>query len=334
MKPAEKFWSEALVAIAQSDFGIGCLPAVSYGPWTLSLTGPFSCWTPWRSSESSRSMRALLIGVENALSSVSFTSPELLPPQAVSAAALSARTHNNSVRKVVRIRREPSRTPLESAQDGSTHNPLHRQGRGRQDERHRGHWSALRRAGYAHDHAVHRSRPLPLGLARGRARQRADGVRRAAVGTGGPGAGRDGAPLGERPGMAGRAARGARGRPDLGRGGDGAPRQGRALLAAADQAPPRGSPLRRDHRRLRPDRRDPPAAVVPRRLHLVAREGLPLGAAADGGSAAVRADAARHPAAERSRDGRRAATGAQPRRDEFDPARSRHHVDPARDESR
>ena len=70
---------------------------------------------------------------------------------------------------------------------------------------------------------------------------------------------------------------------------------------APAQAPPRVRRLRRDRRRLRADRRDAAAAVVPRRRALVARQGLPVGAAAPGRGAAARAHDARPAAAGRAR---------------------------------
>ena len=90
-------------------------------------------------------------------------------------------------------------------------------------------------------------------------------VGREPVRPGGAGAGGDGAPLGLGPGLARLAARGARRRPHLGRGADRPARHGRAVLAAPDQAPPRGGRVRLRDRRLRAHRRDAAAALVPRR---------------------------------------------------------------------
>src|SRR3954447_1749668 len=234
MKLAVKFWPAALAEMSQSVFGIVSLPPVSYGPCTLSLIGPFSCLMPLRSSVSSRSTFALLIGVENALSSVSLTSLELLPPQAARSDAISVKEASRSVRKVRDIGGQPSRPPLKSAQHGPSHNPLHGQGRRRQDKRRRRHRAILRARRPADDRAVHRSCAFAVGFARRRARQRADTVRRSALGPGGPGAGRDGAPLGRGSGMARRVARRARRRPHLRRRADRAARHGRAPLPSPD----------------------------------------------------------------------------------------------------
>src|SRR3954463_15799540 len=100
MNPAVKFWPEALAEMSQSAFGIDWSPPLSYGPCTLSLIGPFNCLTPSSLTETSRSIRALLIGVEKALSSVALASLELPLPHAVARAALSARTTSKSGRKV------------------------------------------------------------------------------------------------------------------------------------------------------------------------------------------------------------------------------------------
>src|SRR4051794_8190042 len=81
--------------MSQSAFGIVCLPPDSYGPWTLSLTGSFSSLTPLSLTLISRSIRALLIGVENALFSVAAASVELPLPQAARTAANAARQSSN-----------------------------------------------------------------------------------------------------------------------------------------------------------------------------------------------------------------------------------------------
>ncbi|CAA9497564.1 MAG: Arsenical pump-driving ATPase TEMP, partial [uncultured Solirubrobacterales bacterium] len=217
---------------------------------------------------------------------------------------------------------------------GAAHHPLHRQGRSRQDERGRRHRAPVRCGGPEHGGRIDRPRAQPLGLAGDRARRCPHSMRRPSLGPGGSGSGRDGTPLGGGPGMDGRSAGRARRRSHLCRGADGAARDGRALLAARDQTPPRGGPLRRDHRRLRAHRRDPAPALLSRRRELVAREGLPVGAAADLRRAADRPRTAGHSAAERRRLRRRAAAGREPRRHERDPARPRLDLGAARDESR
>ena len=202
------------------------------------------------------------------------------------------------------------------------------QGRSREDERRGGHRAPLRRGRTAHRRALNRPGPQPVRLARGPARGRADPGRREPVRPGGAGPGGDGAPLGRRAGLARRPARRARHRPHLGRGADRAARHGRALLAALDQAPPRGGRVRLRDRGLRADRRDAAPPVVPRRGDLVARAHPALAAQAR----AVRAHAVRHPAARRGRVRGRGAPGAQPRGDERHPPRPLAHDHPARDE--
>src|SRR4051794_33619472 len=101
--------------MSQSALGIVLLPPVSYGPCTLSLTGPLSSFTPSSLSVISRSIRALLIGVEKALSRVSVTLPESPPPQALRTAARSATTRSGKVRMVRDIGGQPSPPPLKSA---------------------------------------------------------------------------------------------------------------------------------------------------------------------------------------------------------------------------
>src|SRR5215218_2608360 len=129
MKPAEKFWPAALAAMSQSAFGIVVLPPLSYGPWTLSLIGPFSCLTPSSLSVTSRSMRALLIGVEKAWSSVSSTLAELPPPHAARRPASRANATSEIERRVLGIGRQGIGPPLKSAQHGPPHDSLYGQGR-------------------------------------------------------------------------------------------------------------------------------------------------------------------------------------------------------------
>src|SRR5260221_12834732 len=98
MNPAEKFWPAALAAMSQSALGMVWLPPDSYGPWTLSLTGPFSCLMPFRLSVTSRSIFALLIGVEKAFLIVALASLELPLPQADRTAARQAITSTRGAR--------------------------------------------------------------------------------------------------------------------------------------------------------------------------------------------------------------------------------------------
>ena len=90
----------------------------------------------------------------------------------------------------------------------------------------------------------------------------------------------------------------------------------------------------RDRRRLRADRRDAAAAVVPRRRPLVDRQGVPVRAPDPRRGAADRPLAARHLAARPGRVRRHRAAVAEPDRDERDPARPRPLHDPAGDEPR
>ena len=86
-------------------------------------------------------------------------------------------------------------------------------------------------------------------------------------------------------------------------------------------------------RRLRADRRDAAAALVPRRRPLVAGEGLPPRAPAPGRRAADRAHGARRLAARaRPCSPTSQRLVRQPDRDERDPPRPRARHDPARDE--
>ena len=221
-----------------------------------------------------------------------------------------------------RSRSARSRRALRWPTNGAPDHPLHGQGRSRQDERGGCHGAPLRGRGNAHDRDLDRPRAQPVGLARDRSHGRAHAVRHPALGPGGTGPGRDGAPLGGGPGLARRDARRPRRRPDLRRGADRPAGHGRALLAASDQGSPRVRRLRRDHRRLRAHRRDAAAPVLPRRRELVAREGVPVGAARHVGRPAARAHLPRRLASGRSRLRRRRAAGAEPRRDERDPPRS------------
>ena len=108
----------------------------------------------------------------------------------------------------------------------------------------------------------------------GRARpRRPTRGRRAPLGAADRGAARDGGELGRGPGVARPAARRPRRDGRRRRGADRPAGHGRALQPAADPRAPRVRRLRRDHRRLRPDRRDAAAALLPRRRPLVARQG-------------------------------------------------------------
>src|SRR4051794_41736069 len=86
-------------------------------------------------SVTSRSMRAVLIGVENALSSVALTSSEPPLPHALRSAAERATQSNANARKRGGIGGQRSGPPVMSAPDGPQKDPLHRQGRRRQDPR-------------------------------------------------------------------------------------------------------------------------------------------------------------------------------------------------------
>src|SRR3954451_2732715 len=165
MKPAEKFYPAALAAMSQSAFGIVCLPPDSYGPCTLSLIGSLSCLMPLSLMLTSRSMRALLIGVENALFSVASASLELPLPQAARTAANTARLSGNRARQVRAIGRQGTPPHLKSAQHGSKDHPLHGQGRRRQDQRCRRHGAPLRRGRFTHDRAFDRPGALVVGFA-------------------------------------------------------------------------------------------------------------------------------------------------------------------------
>src|SRR5260221_5245926 len=98
MKPALKFCPLAEAAMSQSTLGMVLLPPLSYGPCRLSLRGPVSDLRPFSVSETSRLTLALLIGVEKAWLSVSVTLPELLLPQAASAATRAASDRSTRVR--------------------------------------------------------------------------------------------------------------------------------------------------------------------------------------------------------------------------------------------
>ena len=128
---------------------------------------------------------------------------------------------------------------------------------------------------------------------RRRARARAAAGRRAPARAAGRRPGGDGTALGVGPGLARRPAGAPRRRPHLGRGADRPAGARRAVQPAGDTPPSRRGRLRRDRRRLRADRRDAAAAVVPRRRALVAREGLSAAQPDGRGRAAVRARAAR-----------------------------------------
>ena len=124
-------------------------------------------------------------------------------------------------------------------------------------------------------------------------------VGQAAARPAGAGPGRARAPLERGLGVARRAADGARRGPDRGRGADRPARRRRALLAAGAQGPRRVGRVGRDRRRLRADRRDAAAAVVPRRRALVAGQGARQGAVDAVRGAPARAHVPRRPAARR-----------------------------------
>ena len=115
--------------------------------------------------------------------------------------------------------------------------------------------------------------------------------RRRAVGPGGQGPGGDGAPLVRRAGVARRAAHRARRGPDLGRGADRPARRMDELFALLRlQAHHESGEWDVVDRRLRADRRDAAAAVVPGRRPLVDRQGVPV-RAPDPGRGAARSPA-------------------------------------------
>ncbi len=105
--------------------------------------------------------------------------------------------------------------------------------------------------------------------------------------------------------------------------------------AVRPPAPPGAQRVRRvgrGDRRLRPDRRDAAAALVPRRGAVVDRQGVPLRAPAPGRRAADRPLAAGHLAAQPGRVRRHRAAVAEPDRHERDPPRPHPLHDPAGDE--
>ena len=202
---------------------------------------------------------------------------------------------------------------------GASNHRLHGQGRCGQDLGRGRDGPAMRARRPADVGPLDRPRALALGGPRGRAERGAHPGVRPPVGTGGPGAGGDGAQLVGHAGLVGRAAGGPGRRPDQRRGADGPARRGRAVLAARAQAPSRERRVRRDRRRLRTHRRDAAVAFVPGRCPLVAREGLSLRAPDHGRRAPDRAQRARPAAARLGRHGRRAAARRQPDRHERDP---------------
>ena len=238
---------------------------------------------------------------------------------------------NRSRRQLQPDPRHPAGLPVASARarlvdsrrHEPAHDPLHRQGRRREDLGRRLYRPHLRRGRPADAGDLDRSGAQSVGVARGRAGGRAATRGRPAVGSGGQGPGGDGAPLGRRPGLARRAVHRARGRPHLGRGADRPAGDGRAVLAASTPGAASRRRVGRDHRRLRAHRRDPAAALLSRRRALVDREGLPEGASDPGGGPADRPLAARHPATEPGGVRGHPAALGEPDRDERDPPRPR-----------
>ena len=198
-------------------------------------------------------------------------------------------------RDPIRLVDSPDRWEIRA--DDPADDPVHRQGRRGQDLRRRRHRTAVRGRRAADARAVDRSGPQPVRDPRRRAGRRPGSDRAAAVGPGGRRPAGDGAPLGGGSGLARRAAHRPRHRSDLRRGAHRPPRDGRAVRAAHAPAPQHRRGVRRDHRRLRADRRDAAAAVVPRCRPLVAGEGLPRRASAARGRPPDCPDPARRPPA-------------------------------------
>ena len=203
-------------------------------------------------------------------------------------------------RRSPRARRPRARRP--QARDAA-HDPLHGQGRRRQDVGRRGDRAAAGRRRAPHADRLDRPGALARRRARRRAGARAAPGRRPPLRPAGRRPGRDGAPLGGRPGLARRAARAPRHRPHLGRGADRPAGPRRALQPARDPPPPRRGRLRGDRRRLRADGRDAAAALVPGRRALVAGEGVSPAQPHGRGGAAVRPRAAGRARARRGRSG-------------------------------
>ena len=221
------------------------------------------------------------------------------------------------------------------ADDGPADDPLHGQGRRRQDQRRRGHRAALCRGRAAHRRALDRPGPQPLGLARGRARRRPDARRRPPLGPGGPGAARDGAQLGRGAELALGPARRPRRDEHRRRGADRPAGDGRALLAccrsSATTSP--ATTTWSSSTAPRPGRRCG-CSSFPDIARWWLEKVLPVGAAAGQRRAADRAHDPRRAAAERGRVRRGPAPRPQPDRDERDPPRSRARLDPAGHEPR
>src|SRR3954454_13182606 len=180
-------------AISRSKSNLGSLPApwLANGPASLKATGPVSVGSPWAwkpSETSSWPDLTALPPLKVSLSSVAvLTSPpfELPQPAASAGSTRSSRQRRRREGTAARAYRSPHRMGV----GGSTHHPLHRQGRRREDLRRRGDRAPLRRGRAAHGRALYRPGAFALRRARRAARGRADADRGHAL-----------RPAGQRPG--------------------------------------------------------------------------------------------------------------------------------------
>src|SRR3954451_8921402 len=201
-------------AMSRSKLNLGSLPApwLANGPASLKATGPVSVGSPWAwkpSETSSWPDLTALPPLKVSLSSVAvLASPpfELPQPAASAGSTRSSRQRRRREGTAARAYRSPHRMGV----GGSADHPLHRQGRRRENLGRCGDRSPLRGRRPADRRALDRSRALAGGHARHAAQRRAHADRRQPLGPAGLGAGRDGAQLGRRPGLAEPAARRAR----------------------------------------------------------------------------------------------------------------------------